>query len=154
MIRFLGSVRNALWGIGHAYRTEPHLRFHLLALVGALGGARANQLAGWELAYLLVSAAAVLAAELFNTAIERAVDLAAAGRRHPLARQAKDAAAGAVLALALQSLVAGLWLFAWRRSMLESLRATLSLFVEEPWWAFLVIVALVGWLWPFRRTEA
>lgn len=145
------ALLNALWGLSHAYRTEPHLRFHLFALVGALSAARANRLEGWELAYLLLSAVAVIGAELFNTAVERTVDLAADGRRHPLARQAKDVAAGAVLLMAAHALLAGFWLFGWQRSLIGSIRATLVLFIHEPWWALLLIGALVGLFWPFRR---
>lgn len=145
------ALRNALWGLSHAYRTERHLRFHLFALTGALSAARANRLEGWELAYLLLSAAAVIGLELVNTAIERVVDLAAAGRIHPLAREAKDVAAGAVLLVAVQAALAGLWLFAGRRSLLGAITATLSLFLHEPWWALLVIGALVGWLWPSQH---
>lgn len=150
---FLRALGNAAWGIGHAYRTEAHLRFHLFALAGALSTARANRIEGWELAYLLLSAAAVIGLELLNTAVERVVDLAAAGRLHPLARQAKDVAAGAVLLAAGQAAVAGLWLFGWRRPLIGSVTATLSLFVHEPWWAFLVLVVLGGWLWP-RRSDS
>lgn len=149
------AFANAISGLGHAYRTEVHLRFHLLALAGALSGARATQLEGWELAYLLLSSAAVIGLELVNTAIERVVDLAADGRVHPLARQAKDVAAGAVLLMAVQAAFAGVWLFAWRRSLLTSITTTLSLFTQEPWWALFVIGALVGWLWPsLRRSQS
>lgn len=148
---FLRALGNAAWGIGHAYQTEAHLRFHLLALAGAMSAARATRLEGWELVYLLLSAATVIGLELVNTAIERVVDLAAAGRIDPLARQAKDVAAGAVLLMAIQAVFAGLWLFAWRRSLPGSITATLSLFMKEPWWALLVIGALVGWLWPSLR---
>lgn len=150
---FLRALGNAAWGIGHAYRTEAHLRFHLFALAGALSAARGVRLERWELAYLLLSAAAVIGLELVNTAIERVVDLAAAGRLHPLARQAKDVAAGAVLLVAIQAAVAGLWLFGWRRPLIGSIKATLSLFLQEPLWVFLVLVALGGWLWPSRRSD-
>jgi undecaprenol kinase len=145
------ALGNALWGVGHAYVREAHLRFHLVALAGALGAARANHLEGWEYAYLLVSACAVLTLELVNTAVERVVDLAAEGRILPLARQAKDVAAGAVLLMAVQAILAGLWLFAWRRPVMGTVTNTLTLFIREPWWVLLVGGALVGWLWPIRR---
>lgn len=58
--------------------------------------------------FLLVifSITMVLVAELLNTAIEAAVDLAATGE-HPLARTAKDVAAGAVLVAAVNAVVVG-----------------------------------------------
>lgn len=154
---FPRSVGNALRGLAYAYRTEPHVRFHLVALVGALAAARAVHLAGWELAYLLLTALLVIAAELVNTAIERAVDLAAAGRLQPLAGQAKDVAAGGVLLVAIHALWAGLWLFGLRRGLLRSALETLALLIDRPWWGLLLILVLVGWIWggrPKSRQES
>lgn len=62
-------------------------------------------LADWL--WLGAAATVVIAAELMNTAIERAVDLASP-ERHPLAKTAKDAAAGAVLVTALFAAFVGL----------------------------------------------
>ena len=52
----------------------------------------------------------VVSAELFNTAIERLVDLVSP-QRHPLAGQVKDIAAGAVLVCALAAIAVGLIIF-------------------------------------------
>ncbi|MGB9802838.1 diacylglycerol kinase, partial [Desulfofundulus sp.] len=49
-------------------------------------------------------------AEMFNTAVEKVVDLYSS-QYHPLARVAKDVAAGAVLLAALNSIVVGLLVF-------------------------------------------
>jgi diacylglycerol kinase len=59
---------------------------------------------------LALTIALVLAAEALNTAIECVVDLASPGR-HPLARDAKDVAAGAVLITAIAAVVVGCVLF-------------------------------------------
>lgn len=48
----------------------------------------------------------MLSLELLNTAIERVVDLATE-EYHPLAKQAKDIAAGAVLVYAIVSVIIG-----------------------------------------------
>jgi diacylglycerol kinase (ATP) len=53
--------------------------------------------------------ALVLSLEMMNCALEAAVDLASP-ELHPLAKYAKDAAAGAVLVAALTSVVVGVWL--------------------------------------------
>ena len=58
---------------------------------------------------LLVLGLLVLVAELFNTAIERAVDHTST-ERDPLAGQAKDAASAAVMLMAF--IVGGAWVFA------------------------------------------
>jgi len=52
----------------------------------------------------------VLAAEGFNTAVEAVVDLVTR-EHHPLARIAKDVAAGTVLLCAITSVVVGVLLF-------------------------------------------
>jgi len=49
----------------------------------------------------------VLCMELMNTAIEALTDLACDGKQHPLAKLAKDAAAGAVLLASVFALVVG-----------------------------------------------
>ncbi|WP_083436660.1 diacylglycerol kinase family protein [Paenibacillus sp. P22] len=61
-----------------------------------------------EWALLLLVSALVLAAELINTAIERAVDLACGGELHPLAKLAKDTASGAVLVCAAAAAAVGI----------------------------------------------
>jgi len=52
----------------------------------------------------------VIAAELFNTAIERLVDLVSP-ERHPIAGQVKDIAAGAVLVCAVAAAIIGIIIF-------------------------------------------
>ncbi len=108
---FPTRVRDAARGIWDAYREEPNLRFHAVAATMAAGLAWAVGLEGWGLSYLLGTVFLVLVTEAINTAVERAVDLASQGRVHPLARQAKDAAAGAVLLAVLHATMAGYLLF-------------------------------------------
>lgn len=115
--------RDAGFGIYQAYREEPNLRFHLFATSCAALLAYAAGLAGWEVAYLSVTIALVLTAELVNTAVERTVDLAAAGRRHPLAATAKEVAAGAVLLTAGHAGFAGAYLFLYQHSLSQALQA-------------------------------
>ena len=83
-----------------------HVGVGLLAVVGgaALG------LAPAEWAVLLLTITAVLVLELLNTVVESVVDLASPGY-HPLAKVAKDVAAGAVLTVAVGSIAVGAALF-------------------------------------------
>ncbi|CAH2032325.1 diacylglycerol kinase family protein [Trichlorobacter ammonificans] len=110
MIRFLKALRCALEGIGYGVTTQRHLRFHLIAgsLALIVGTFKGLAIVEWMVLVLLI--AAVIAAELFNTALEAVVDLVAP-EYHPLAKAAKDAAAGAVLTLAFAALVIGGLLF-------------------------------------------
>ncbi len=62
----------------------------------------------WMLVIILIGG--MFALELINSALERTVDLVTE-ERHPLAKQAKDMAAGAVLVFAVTSAIIGLLIF-------------------------------------------
>lgn len=100
--RFFHSFGWAAQGIMAAIRQERNFRFHLVALAYLCYFQHFYDLNQGELALLLLCAGLVLCCELLNTAIERAVDLLSPGY-HPLAKLAKDAAAGAVLVAAVFS---------------------------------------------------
>lgn len=129
----LPRFRDAFFGVWLAYREEPNLRFHLFAASCAAVAGYAVGLTGWEVAYLAVTIAIVLFAELVNTAVERTVDLAADGRRHPLAATAKEVAAGAVLLAALHAAFAAAFLFLIQRGFSETAAAALALLSAQPW---------------------
>ncbi len=76
-------------------RTQPNAWIELAALVVVFGLAWAFQVSGVEWALLAVTIFGVLAFEALNTAIEAVVDLVSP-EYHPLARIAKDTAAGAL----------------------------------------------------------
>ena len=96
----LAPFRFAARGVLQAAVSQRHMRVHLVAavLVAAFGGAFARGVA--EQLALLACVFLVPAAEVLNTAMEAAVDLAG-GRPDERARLAKDAAAGFVLVLAV-----------------------------------------------------
>lgn len=86
------------------------MQVHMLAavivvLAGALTGLGRME---WMLVIVLIGG--MLALELVNSALERTVDLVTE-ERHPLAKQAKDMAAGAVLVFAVTSAIIGLLIF-------------------------------------------
>jgi diacylglycerol kinase len=107
--RFLESFSYAWQGIVYVVRTQRNARVHLGAAVIALGLAVALHLARIEIAVLVGCVMVVIAAEMVNTVAESIVDLVT-DRYHPLAKVAKDAAAGAVLVTAIGSAVIGLLL--------------------------------------------
>ena len=102
------SFGHAFAGIGRTIARERNMRIHVVVAVLAVVACALLRCTPVEWAIVIVLIALVFAAELFNTAIEAAVDLETRGRRHPLAKKAKDAAAGAVLVLAICAVVAGL----------------------------------------------
>lgn len=76
----------------------------LAGVAVALGAALGISVGEWTA--VVVCIGAVLGAECLNTALEDAVDLASP-ELHPLAKTAKDAAAGGVLLLSITSLAVG-----------------------------------------------
>lgn len=105
---WLDSFNDAAGGILRAARTQRNLRLHLLFGIAAVGAATVLRLGAVEFALLALAIGLVLVAELFNSALEVLVDLVAE-HEHPLARVAKDTAAGAVLVAAAVALTCG-WL--------------------------------------------
>lgn len=87
-------------GIGHVYVSERNFRWMVAAGAAAVAAVSLSGPidAGWW--RVVTVTALVLAAELGNSALEAAVDLAEPNE-HPLAAYAKDAAAGSVLLLSL-----------------------------------------------------
>ena len=91
----------------HVLRTQRNARIHLsVALVVVALGLWLG-LSHTEWAIIALTIGLVLVAEAFNTVAEAAVDLATA-EYHPLAKIAKDVAAGAVLLMAIAAVVVGL----------------------------------------------
>jgi undecaprenol kinase len=104
--QFYKRMRHAGAGIGHGFKHERNLHIQGLAglLVIILGFLLKVSLVDWI--HLLLLIGGVISLELVNTAIERTVDLITS-ERHPLAKAAKDTAAGAVLFFSIVSLLVG-----------------------------------------------
>lgn len=104
------SFRNAWQGIIVLCRRERNFRIHAgIALIAcAMAAGLQFTLLKWSV--LLLTIGLVMALEALNSAIEALVDLIEP-ERHPLAGQAKDLAAGAVLIAAVISVIIGLALF-------------------------------------------
>lgn len=103
MRRWLKSARFALAGIRHGWATQRNFRIEVVL------GTLAVLVAVWvqaPLAPVLLACGLVLALELLNTAVEAVVDLVSP-ETHPLAKVAKDAAAGAVLAGSVFAVLVG-----------------------------------------------
>ena len=101
---------HAIEGIITAFREERNMRCHTAALLVVTLLGFLTGLWAMEWALLVFCFGLVIGAEMVNTAIERTVDLAMP-HRHPLAKAAKDIAAGAVLVAAATSAVVGMLIF-------------------------------------------
>lgn len=110
MTRRIASFRYALAGIAHLVRTQPNARIHLAIAVAVVLLGLWLGLPARDWAVIALTIGMVFAAEGFNTAIEALVDLVSPDP-HPLAKVAKDVAAGAVLMAALAAIAVGLLIF-------------------------------------------
>ena len=97
---------HAIEGIITAFREERNMKCHTVATVGMSFLGWFTGISAVEWALLVLCFGLVIGAEMVNTAIERTVDLAMPDR-HPLAKAAKDVAAGAVLIAAMTRVVVG-----------------------------------------------
>jgi diacylglycerol kinase len=104
------AFRYAFRGVWHCICGERNMKVHLAAMVVALSLAWWLELSRDEWMLLILTIALVLIAEMFNTALEAVVDLVSP-EYDPLAKIAKDVAAGAVLLAALAAVAIGYLLF-------------------------------------------
>jgi diacylglycerol kinase len=105
---FIQSFGFAFRGLADAWRSERNFRVqcgYAAVMLGLGLWLRPEASSGL---LVVLGMAVLLAAELMNSAVERAVDLAAT-EFHPLARTAKDLAASSVLLIAMTTAVINLW---------------------------------------------
>ncbi len=103
-----GSLRwSFTWafaGIVYVLRTQRNMRIHIAAGLGALILALVLGVTRLEFIAILGVVSLVIIAEMFNTALEAAID-ATVRHYHPLIKVAKDVAAGAVLVATVNAVV-------------------------------------------------
>lgn len=105
-LKLLKPFTVAMNGIVFTFKTQRHMRFHLFTVVIVLLLGIFMDFGLREMLVLLFTISLVLVAEMFNSAIEATIDLVSPNY-HPLAKFAKDIAAGAVLITTIVALVVG-----------------------------------------------
>ncbi len=100
----LWSFNFAIQGIVYALRTQRNMRLHVVAAITVLVACLLLHVGGFGLIAIVFAICLVLVTELVNTAIEATVDLATEGL-DPLAKIAKDVAAGAVFIASINAVV-------------------------------------------------
>ncbi len=111
--RITQSFKHAFQGIWASLCGERNLKIHLGAAIIALFMVWWLKLDANATVLVILVIAGVFALELLNTAIEAVIDLISP-EYHPLAKQAKDAAAGAVLIMAVAAVAVGYILFVYK----------------------------------------
>lgn len=111
MRRLLKSFGFAMNGLVVVWREQTNFRIHVAVLCAVLVTGWVVELTVAEWAIVLLCAGLVLAAELFNSAIEKMVDWVHPQWNEP-AGKIKDIAAAAVLIAAVAAALVGIVIFA------------------------------------------
>ncbi|WP_286181223.1 diacylglycerol kinase family protein [Bacillus sp. ISL-37] len=104
------SFKFGFEGIAAAAAKERNVQIHLAISVIVILSGFIFSINKYEWIAIILSIGGMVSMEMINTAIERTVDLYTK-EYHPLAKQAKDIAAGAVLVFAIASVIIGLIIF-------------------------------------------
>lgn len=104
------SFKFGFEGIAAAAAKERNIQIHLAISVMVILSGFVFSINKYEWLAVILSIGGMISMEMMNTAIERTVDLYTK-EFHPLAKQAKDIAAGAVLVFAIASVLIGLIIF-------------------------------------------
>ncbi len=108
--KFIAGFGHAFRGLWYALRTQRNARVHVSIAILAILLGIVLRISAVEFAMIFVAITGVFIAEMFNTVFELCIDLASP-EYHPLAKIAKDVAAGAVLLSAILSVVIGVFVF-------------------------------------------
>ncbi len=106
-VSLLSSFKHAFDGVRYVLVQERNARIHFCVAIGVVALAAILHLDVSRWALLLLAIGLVFTAEMVNTAVEILVDLAVQ-QIHPMAKAAKDVAAGAVLLMAVVEVVIGI----------------------------------------------
>ncbi|MDQ0493109.1 diacylglycerol kinase family protein [Paenibacillus brasilensis] len=104
------TFRYAAEGVIYALRTQINMRIHVVVAFLVIVAGLCLRISRLDWLFVCIAMALVIVAELINTAVEAAVDLISPDI-HPLAKAAKDTAAGAVLLAAVFAVIIGIFVF-------------------------------------------
>lgn len=149
--KFWSSFHYAFSGIMYAVRTQPNMRVHLAVAVLVLLATLLLRLERIYVVAIVLTIALVLALELLNTAIEAVVDLLTVAH-HPLAKTAKDAAAGAVFVATIGAVIVGYLVF--YQGIQQSGKLVYDALAQVPANVVLVILAVVAIITLFAKAWA
>lgn len=140
-IKLFKSFYYAFCGICSTVLHERNMRIHLTCVAYMLGFLLLTDwftLTAAQWAVLLLACALVLSGELFNTAIENAVNMVTQ-EYNAFAKKAKDAASGAVLVQAIFAVAVGLVIL----YQPQAFKAMFSYFSENPLMFALFVLSIV-----------
>lgn len=106
----INSFKYAFTGIGSAFKTERNMKIHFSVMLLVIISGILFKINITEWIACISCFVLVIGAEMFNTSIEKVVDLASP-EKNEIAKIAKDTSAGAVLIFAIGSAIIGLLIF-------------------------------------------
>mgnify|MGYP000844631299 CR=1 FL=1 len=138
--KLLDSFNYAIEGIIHSVRTQRNMRIHMAAALIILTACFFYDISRTELLIVLITITLVIMAELFNTAIELAID-STTNYYHPLVKLAKNAAAGGVLVSAVNAAAVGYIIF-WDKLKFINFELIHKVRVSSPYTIFMILTIM------------
>lgn len=138
MKKLLESFNHAINGVIDAARTQRNMKIHIIASIAVLIACFFFDISKAEFLSLAITITMVISAELVNTALEAVVDLNT-NYYHPLAKVAKNTAAGAVLVTAINAILVGYIIF-WDKLSNFSFQVIYKIKHSEP---YMILIALI-----------
>lgn len=109
---FSNTFKNARKGMRLTLKSERNIRIHLFVAVLVLITAYCLHFSITKFCIILLTIAAVISAEMFNSAIEFSLDAIFHNKYSRMVGMAKDIAAGAVMIVTISAVMVGVLLFA------------------------------------------
>ncbi|MBA5849870.1 diacylglycerol kinase [Clostridium sp. cel8] len=134
--KLLDSFNYAIEGIIYSVRTQRNMRIHMVVALLVLTLCFFYDLSKIEI--LAITITMVIMAELFNTAVEFAID-ATTNYYHPLAKIAKNVAAGGVLVTAINAVLVGYIIF-WDKLRYMNFVLMRKVRTASPYTVFIILV--------------
>ena len=138
MKKLLESFNHAINGVIDAARTQRNMKIHIIASIAVLIACFFFDISKAEFLSLAITITMVIGAELVNTSVEAVVDLNT-NYYHPLAKVAKNTAAGAVLVTAINAILVGYIVF-WDKLSNFSFQVIYKIKHSEP---YMILIALI-----------
>ncbi len=102
----LKSIRNAIFGLRYVWATQRNIRVQFVAFVLVILASFLFSISAIEWVFILSACFFVIGAEIFNTSVEKLVDLVES-KRTLNCKLIKDIAAGFVLVVCVYAIVIG-----------------------------------------------
>jgi len=108
---FSNTFKNARKGMRLSLKSERNIRIHIFVAAFVLASAFCLHFSTVKFCILFLAIAAVISAEMFNSAIEFSLDAIFHNRYSRMVGMAKDIAAGAVMVVTVSAVLTGVLLF-------------------------------------------